>query len=79
MWNSRSTLFLISVADLNVLCVSAGSIRTNPELETVSRVRVDVFERLLHGKSEQNQLAKVLPAVLTLLDALEWRITGNGR
>lgn len=52
-------------------CVCAGSVRTNPELETVSRVRVDVFERLLHGQSEQNQLAKVLPAVLTLLDALE--------
>lgn len=28
---------------------------------------VDVFERLLHGESEQNQLAEVVPAVLALL------------
>lgn len=44
---------------------------TNSELEAVSRVRVDVFERFLHGQSEQNQLAEVMPAILTLLNVSE--------
>lgn len=47
------------------------SLRTHSQLEAVARVSVDVFERLLHGQSEQKQLAQVLPAVLTLLPALE--------
>lgn len=54
-----------------------GGVRTHSELETVPRVRVDVTERLLHGQSEQNQLAQVVPGILTLLDALERRMMGN--
>lgn len=43
------------------------SLRTDSERQAVSCVRVDVVECFLHGQSEQNQLAEVMPAVLTVL------------
>lgn len=42
-------------------------LRTDSERQAVSCVRVDVVECFLHGQSEQNQLAEVMPAVLTVL------------
>lgn len=49
----------------------AVTVPTDSELEAVSCVCVDVFERFLHGQSEQNQLAEVMPAILTLLNVSE--------
>lgn len=51
--------------------LSAVMVPTDSELEAVSCVCVDVFERFLHGQSEQNQLAEVMPAILTVLNASE--------
>lgn len=42
--------------------------RTDSQLEAVSCVDVDVFQRFLHGQSEQHQLTEVMPAVHTLLN-----------
>lgn len=60
----------ISRSALN-LPVSVVMVPTDSELETVSCVRVDVFEGFLHGQSEQNQLAEMMPRILTLLNVLE--------
>lgn len=41
---------------------------TSSQLKVVSRVGVDVRQRFLHGQSEEDQLAEVVPAVLAFLD-----------
>ena len=52
---------------MNEESLPVRSLRTDSESEAVSCVRVDVVECFLHGQSEQNQLAEVMPAVLTVL------------
>lgn len=59
-------------------------VRTDSELEAVSWLGVDVCECFLHGEGEQNQLAEVMPAVLTLLNTSgvekkQWRIMGEAK